>query len=386
MKTKNLKVTILSMSILTVMAGAAVSPALGNIKEYFTDVDALLIKMILTVPGLFIMLVSLIFPIILKKYHVKKIALTGIALYTVGGMLGAFTNDIYTLLFTRALLGCGVGLIMPLSTGLLAYYFDKSEQSKLMGYSVAMNNFGGIVAMSLSSYLASISWNYSFFVYSIGLISFILVMLFLPKDRIEGSAAKIDLKLIMKKITPILSIFLMMIAFYSYITNFSILSTSENIVAKNQVGIVMAFQSVGAIVLAIVFGKITKRLGRNIKYVGLSLFLLSFVLLLTKNSSVAYMFALFLCGAGMGISLPQINSSAVGDLDKKLAPSVMAMMSVSMYLGQFLSPLISGFIMTYFNISSTRFPYIFAIIAVVLVIMITVLSDFRKSSMSNTLA
>jgi len=380
MNIKKLKITILSMSILTVMAGAAVSPALGNIKEYFSGVDDILIKMILTIPGLFIMLVSLIFPLILNKFNVKHIALIGIGLYTLGGLLGAFMNDIYMLLFTRVLLGCGVGLIMPLSTGLLAYYFDQSEQSRLMGYSVAMNNLGGIIAMSLSGYLASISWNYSFFVYLLGLIAFILVILFLPKDRIKGTESTVDIKLIRKKITPLLSMFLMMVAFYTYITNFSIQATSENIIASNQVGVVMSFQSVGAMLLALCFGAMTKKAGKNIKYLGLLLFMVSFILLLVLNTSVGYMLALALCGAGMGISLPQINSTATQGMDRELAPSIMAMMSVAMYLGQFISPILSGYIMKTFSITLVRFPYTLAIVSTMTVIIITALSDIRLTS------
>lgn len=52
---KNLQFTILSLSIITVMAGAAVAPALDQIRKNFADTPPLLIQMILTVPGLFIM-------------------------------------------------------------------------------------------------------------------------------------------------------------------------------------------------------------------------------------------------------------------------------------------------------------------------------------------
>ncbi|HEY5562272.1 MAG TPA: hypothetical protein VIK72_11055 [Clostridiaceae bacterium] len=46
---------------------------------------------------------------------------------------------------------------MPLSTGLISYLFDKKEQSKLMGYSSAMNNLGGIIALSISGSLVSLN-------------------------------------------------------------------------------------------------------------------------------------------------------------------------------------------------------------------------------------
>ena len=70
-------------------------------------------------------------------------------------------DDIYVLLLLRAILGISVGLIMPLSTGLLAYYFPPEEQARLMGLSAAMNQMGGVVATLLAGLLATIEWNYA---------------------------------------------------------------------------------------------------------------------------------------------------------------------------------------------------------------------------------
>ena len=48
---------------------------------------------------------------------------------------------------------------MPLSTGLLAYYFPPEQQAGLMGLSAAMNQMGGVVATLLAGLLANIQWN-----------------------------------------------------------------------------------------------------------------------------------------------------------------------------------------------------------------------------------
>ena len=49
---KNLTLTILSLSLLTVMAGAAVAPALNTIKAYFNGVNQTLTQMIISIPVL----------------------------------------------------------------------------------------------------------------------------------------------------------------------------------------------------------------------------------------------------------------------------------------------------------------------------------------------
>jgi MFS family permease len=332
------------------------------------------------------MIVSLLFPLVSKKLDIKKIALIGLSLYTFGGAFGAFATNIYFLLFTRILLGMGVGLIMPLSTGLLGYYFDDKEQKQLMGYSVAMNNLGGVIAMSLSGFLASMQWNYSFYVYLLGLFVLILVIKFLPKDYVSGKESNITVDLLKKEFVPLASNFLVMFAYYAYITNFSILVISENIIDNSKLGIIMSFQAVGALSLALVFGKLSNKLGENLKYVGIFLFMISFVLLLLFNTALVYMIALFICGAGMGILLSYINASAIKKVDKILASSAMAMLSVAMYSGQFLSPIISNLIKSTIGIEFIRFPYVVAIMSAGLILLITAASDLYKFKLKLAIA
>ena len=104
-------------------------------------------------------------------------------------LAGAFSN-IYCVLTARALLGVGVGIIMPMSTGLLAFYYTRDKQDRLMGYSSAMNQLGGSIATLLSGLLAVISWRASFLVYLMGGISIVLCSIFMPNERIGGDGRK----------------------------------------------------------------------------------------------------------------------------------------------------------------------------------------------------
>lgn len=125
---KKLTDTILSMSLLTVMAGAAIAPALGVIKGHFTSAPELLVQFIVSIPALFIIITNLFFLNISRHYGTRAIALFGLVLYVASGAGCFLANDIYVVLTLRALLGVSVGLIMPLSTGLLAYYYPPSSR------------------------------------------------------------------------------------------------------------------------------------------------------------------------------------------------------------------------------------------------------------------
>lgn len=178
--------TILSISLLTVMAGAAIAPALGIIRDHFSDASDVLVQLIVSLPALLIIVTNLFFPCLCRWMKTRTLALTGLVLYVLTGAGCFFVDNIWILLCLRALLGLSVGMIMPLSTGLLAYYFPPEKQAGLMGLSAAMNQMGGVVATLLAGLLAGIQWNYAFLVYLLGLIAAVMVLLFLPNERLSG--------------------------------------------------------------------------------------------------------------------------------------------------------------------------------------------------------
>ena len=111
--------TILSMSLLTVMAGAAIAPALGIIKAHFSEASGLLVQLIVSMPALLIIVTNLFFLAISRRLLTRAIATTGLLLYVAAGAGCFFVDDIHVLLVMRALLGISVGLIMPLLSAAL---------------------------------------------------------------------------------------------------------------------------------------------------------------------------------------------------------------------------------------------------------------------------
>ena len=360
-KNNRLKATVLSFSLLTVMAGAAVSPALGGISENFSAVNSLLIKMILTVPALFIIFTNLLFPKLTKNRTTKEIALVGLLLYIIGGCFAGLTNSIWTLLVFRALLGIGVGLLMPLSTGLISLYFEKNEQSQLLGYSAAMNNLGGIIAMSLSGYLVTINWRYSFLVYLIGLIAAILVVTTLPKTKLETSQSSFSKVELVDGLYYFAAMFMTMVTFYIFTTNFAIISITESLVDSKFIGTIMSLQTLAAFIIGMSYSTIEKILGNSIKYVGSVTLTFGFVLLATQSHIILISIGLLVIGSGIGLLVPYLNTNLLSHSKFKNATITMAYMSAFMYLGQFMSPLLTQVLSSLFTEDWIRFPYFFGI-------------------------
>ncbi len=338
---RSLAASILSLSLLTVMAGAAVAPALGAIQAHFTGADPLLVQLIISVPALFIFLTSFPFPALCRRFDSRTLVLAGLVLYTVGGCVAGCFSRLVPLLCARALVGIGVGLLMPLSTGLLTYHFPPSELERLLGRSSATNQLGGAVATLLAGLLAQVSWRASFLVYALGALSFVLCLVYLPRARIGRPREKGP----RRALAPedrwcIAGILLLMLTFFLYPSNFSIVCGRQGVLSQASVAVVMAGMDLMAFVGGLSFARLYGRLGDRLRWLSGALFLVGYVLLCRPGGWVGCIVGSLCIGFANGEGIPYLLSCASRRAGRDAAATVLPLLSAGLYLGQFLAPLL----------------------------------------------
>ena len=373
---KSLTLSILSLSLLTVMAGAAVAPALGVIRAHFSGSNQLFVQMIISVPALFIVITNFIFPRLCRVSGAKTLVMIGLLLYTVGGCAAGFFDNIFVVLIMRAFVGIGVGIIMPLSTGLLSYYYSPEEQAGLMGYSSAMNQMGGVVATLLSGLLANISWRVSFLVYLMGLISIVLCLIYLPNDKItqEGPAEEKSAKggtagVFRDNIVYILAMFLLMSIFFIYPANFAMETVSEGIIPQNYIAVIMASMDFIAFLGGLLFVSAKKALGGNTKFLAPVCFLAGYLLLAAVGGWAGTLIGSVFIGFANGAGIPFIMTEASMKAGKAAATTVMPLISAALYLAQFVSPVLMSVVRAIFGEGAAHLPYWFAVVLAVLFVL-----------------
>lgn len=331
------------MSLLTVMAGAAIAPALGIIKQHFAGEPDLLIQFIVSIPALFIIITNLFFLSISRHFKTRAIALTGLSLYVVAGAGCFFANNIYVLLALRALLGVSVGLIMPLSTGLLAYYFPPEDQARLMGLSAAMNQMGGVVATLLAGLLATIEWNYAFLVYLLGIIAAVMVMIYLPNEKLGSSNKRgktFEPRQLLKFHPSVIGMLLLMMIFFIFPTNFAIIAEQQTSLSVNAITLIMVGLDVVAFFTGLVFGQLMTAFRRGLKYFAPAFFFLGYLAFIFAHDSVLLIVGAVLVGIANGVGVPYLNTIASIKGGRNSATTVMPLLSAALYMGQFISPIV----------------------------------------------
>jgi len=148
----------LLVSSLTVMAGATIAPALPSMQAHFAEVKqaGLLIRLVLTLPALFIVLAAPIAGWFLDRNGRLRLLIPAMVLYGIAGSSGLYLDTIGSILAGRALLGVAVAGIMTAATTLVADYYEGQARAQFMGWQAAFMSFGGVVFLTAGG--GSPSW------------------------------------------------------------------------------------------------------------------------------------------------------------------------------------------------------------------------------------
>lgn len=372
-----LKLSILSISMITVMAGAAVSPALGNISNAFPDADTNLIKMILTIPALFIIVFSLFSGKLTSLFSKKQILITGILIYIIGGVGPVWVNNLNQLLVFRAILGVGCGLIMPISQSLIPDFFADDERTSMTGYSSAASNLMGIISSIVVGGLSSISWKYGFYIYLIAIVVLILNIIALPKQQ---NHKKHNFKSNLNKKVYFLAVgmCLITIAFYAVPTNIALFMKSEHIGDSSSAGLAIALFTFGGFIAGINLSKITKTFKRFSIPLGIGVMCLGYILLLLYSQNLYILLvSVTLVGFAFGVIYPLIFLNTISISDKNSNSIALSIVSSSMFLGQFLSPIVLKYANSLLSNNSIRFNFKFLSICLGIALAITLLIKLK---------
>lgn len=340
---KMVTATILSMSLLTVMAAAAIAPAMGIIKQHFASSPYILVQLIISLPALFIIITNMCFLQISRILRTRTIAVIGLSLYVLAGAGCFFIDNLEALLVMRALLGVSVGLIMPLSTGLLSYFYPPEEQARLMGLSAAMNQMGGVVGTLLAGILASIEWNYAFLVYIFGLVALLMILRWLPNEKLGTSnrrGKEFEPRQLLRFHPSVIGMLLLTMVFFVFPTNFAIITGKQLHLDTTTITLLMVALDLLAFFVGLVFGKLMGCFRVTIKFFPPIAFIAGYLFYAEAVNMFMILIGSAFIGLANGVGVPYLMTIASIKGGKNSATTVMPMLSAALYLGQFLSPII----------------------------------------------
>ncbi|MEL1134167.1 MFS transporter [Desulfitobacterium sp. THU1] len=344
------------------MGVGTITPAIASIAAAFPSVGFSTILLVSTIPSLVSIPVAIIGGSIAgKSVKYRTLVIFATIVFVIGGVVPYFLDNFITILVSRAFFGLGLGLIMPLNTSLIFNLIPPDKQANIMGINGVVMNIGGIVLQLLGGVFASIAWNYSFLAHALGLITLLLVILFLPEPKKHqfpagAEASQEKLKLPGSIYGWALVFLIVTILDFPSLTNMSFVL--QTIGANSSVaGIVLMFMTVGGMLAGTVFGKIYQRMGKQTLNIGFAFFIASQVIFAFSQSVVLFIIGEALMGVGLTLVMTSINMLAGASVHPSQTPMAMSIIVSGMNLGGFLSGYVYAAIMGALGITTLRFQY-----------------------------
>ncbi|MDR1016115.1 MAG: MFS transporter [Coriobacteriales bacterium] len=329
------------------MGAISVTPALHAIGATFSDQGTMMIQMISTLPPFFIAIGNLIAPAVANLISKKATLIIAQVLFLVGILPVWFHDSFMLILVTRAILGLGVGLMMPLAEDLI---FTHSETPKIANRAIGwMNSAGGAGAIFFAlvgGVLVAISWVATFWVHLLGILTLIIVIAFCPQDHPrQEEHDKSKFTVTGKSFFYAVICFLYILFFNNHTVNLSfVIAQTPSLVGGGgeaavgaNTGIAMAIFLVGLVVSGIIYGPIGNKLQELSLPVGVAVSAIALFGCAFSGSLVMLSIACFLAGIGMGFFMPGVmNGAAKGAKSPQTVAFAMSLVGVLMTIGQFI--------------------------------------------------
>ncbi|MFD0835288.1 MFS transporter [Mariniflexile aquimaris] len=373
--------TLLFVSSLTIMVGTVIAPSLSGIVEHknlgFSP------SWLITLPSLGVVLFAPIIGKLLNKLGTIKLLSLGLIPYAILGFIGAFITNNYILIIDRVLLGAATVAIQVSVTAYIADFFTGEARMKMIAWQGMSIELGGVVFLAIGGFLGEINWQLPFYIYLLGFLCLILVIVALPKPESkligENLTQVTDTNNAPKvRIIFIASLLAMMLFFVGFVTLPLYLPVAFGF-TESEIGYLMAFISLIAIITASQMPKMVKVFGdSNVVVLGFLFFMMGYFVLATSGSLVFLVLTTIFIGIGFGFTIPLLNlmmieASTIHNQGKHLG-----LFSMGVFGGQFLS--------TFIEYVSDNYRAIYAVSAgLALIIGGVIYFMFQKESKKNLL-
>ena len=366
------KITLLLASALVPLGGATLAPALPAIGAEFggSSNAEFLTRMVLTVPALFIALAAPFAGYVVDRFGRKRVLVFSLTLASMAGLTCYFAFSLGFLLTGRMLVGIGVAGIMVAATTLIADYYSGDERSRLLGLQAALMGVAGTFLFITIGFLADISWQAAFLVYVLPLAILPLVVLVIHEPHHElrcaenppptgepGSCVAESLRTAgqlrgeaemaepvpYRLITFIyFAIMLAQIAFVVVPVHLPFYMQEQTGATATHSGLAIASMTLAFAVGSVFYGRVLARRDHiAVLMAAFALFGLGYALISLGGSPVTMYLGLVVSGIGMGLVVPNLYLWLANETPLAIRGRVLGGFTTALFLGQFLSPIIS---------------------------------------------
>ncbi len=377
------KGTLLAASVLVIFGGAIMAPTLPAIRAQFSDIENIdfWVRFVLTLPSLLIAFSAPFAGYLVDTTGRKIVLVTATILAGFAGVSGYFLQTFVTVLIGRAILGLAVAGLMTSTTTLIADYYYGAERSRVMGLQAGFMGLAGTLLLLLTGAMADIGWHMPFLVHlmAFAVLPFVLIFIYEPrppercldKPPAQGEAATCVAQSIQETKsaapnqeqppTPVRLIafiygVILLVEIAFYVVPVHLPFYLQDIVGSSgaQTGLAISAMSLSFALSSFLYGRVARRFDHvAVLMIGFVLMGVGYALVtLSQGSGLLYV-GLVVSGLGIGQLIPNLYVWLADETPVHLRGRVIGGFTTALFLGQFLSPIVSQPITSTFATENT---------------------------------
>ncbi|MDO5853925.1 MAG: MFS transporter [Thermoplasmata archaeon] len=392
--TKLTLVAMLLASMLMLMGGAAVAPALPLINAAFPD-QTFAVSLIITLPSLAVGLTGMVLGTIADRYGKVRTLGVSLVVFTVAGVASFFLDDLMLILVMRFIVGVGIGGISAAVTALMAEYYMGAARVKVLSYQVAAMGMGVLILEYTGGSLAAFSWREPFLVYLIGIPILLLCIASMREPAFmqasEGDGEARQTRPANKRLILVLYIAIFVCQTMSFLLPTQMPTFLEddslaNHLDASTVGLYLGANGVMNAIVALFYRRIVSHI-RPFMIIGLGFGIMGLGMVAPMVSPNIYtaLVTMILAGAGIGMICPAVTNTLAGEATSSTSGKIMGGYSTFLNFGQFAISLLSVPLLA---MVSDSIPDLFGIMGIVAIVVAVVFvlycaKDRRFSSQAS---
>ena len=354
-----MEIAILLLALPNMLVSVAVSPIMNDLVLHFGKNGDFLAKFFLIIPSLVIVPFLLFSYAFVNYFSKKKLVMWGLIIYIVSGLGCLIFDNIYLMMMFRSLVGISAGLVIPYTSSLITDYYVGEKRYQLLSYAGLVSYVGGILILIFAGLLSKIDYKLVFLIYFVAAIPLFFVMKYLPDKSKKYSIVFRDVS------TSFFSLYKFKIhiwryCFYNFFItilgfvffyNLAFLMNYKHVGGPLEISITQSFYMLGGILSNYFMYRIKLVIGSFLHVLQMFFVAQGFFLLLNSNLNVIMVYiAGFLIGVGYGSIFSSLNSAVANKIGTLRRVSAISMLTISTYLGQFVSPLFFDFVIYLFKL------------------------------------
>lgn len=337
---------LLAGSCLPVLGAVLLSPLLPSMTRDFasTPGSAALVPLVLTIPALFIAILSPFAGAIIDKLGRKRVLIVALFLYALLGTAPLWVQPLGGILVTRIGVGITEAFIMTSCTTLLADYFVGSRRDKYLGLQATVTALAATAFFGIGGALGAIGWRAPFWLYVVSIVLAVLMIFAIwptrqATDGAERAVAKLPpLRWSVVLVPGVVSVF-GGIVFYTPIVELPYLITALGVTSTAAIGGVTAIASLATAIGAFLFRWIARYEARVLLPVALGLAGVGLIVAATAPAMPVLVVGAVVASFGTGILLPTLITWAISRLDYDQRGRGTGVFVSAVFLGEFICPL-----------------------------------------------